>query len=142
MKVLRLYPVFPVFARDATADTVLPKGGGPDGEDPIFCPSGTNVVADFWTFNRNTKGVFGSDAETFRPDRWNDLQLEAWDNMTFGNGLRTCLGRHKALGEASCLMIRLAQTYSILESRDDKPYAGVLQLVGRNKNGCHVAFKK
>lgn len=117
-----------------------PPATDPKVTDPIFCPAGTDVIADFWTFNRDPKGVFGPDAEEFKPERWDVLQLEAWNNMTFDNELRTCLGRYKALDEALCLLMRFAQTFEKLESRDKKPYAGALQLVGRNKNGCHVAF--
>lgn len=40
---LRLYPVVPMNARTATKDTVLPTGGGPDGQSPVFVKKGQDV---------------------------------------------------------------------------------------------------
>lgn len=120
-------------------DTILPKGGGPRGDKPIFCPAGTRVVGDFYTLHRE-EATFGSDPHAFDPDRWNLIEPGPWQNMTFGRGMRACLGRHKALGEASCLLIRLAQNFKRIESRDDAEWAGVVQLVARNINGCKVAL--
>lgn len=60
--------------------------------------------------------------------------------MTFGGGICTCLGRQKALGGASCTLIRLAQSFEKIESKDVRDWAGVLQLAARNINGCKVAL--
>ena len=136
---LRLYPVFPVLARDALVDTTLPTGGGLHGDKPIFAPAGTRVVGDMYTLHRN-ESIFGPNVHTFDPDRWNSIQPGPWQDMTFGGGMRACLGRNKALGEASCTLIRLAQSYKRIESKDSADWAGVLQLVARNINGCKVAL--
>jgi len=40
---LRLYPVVPLNARYANKDTTIPKGGGKDGQAPVFIPRGTTV---------------------------------------------------------------------------------------------------
>ena len=135
---LRIYPVFPVLARDALVDTILPTGGGPNRDKPIFAPAGTRVVADFYTLFRD-ESTFGSDTNLFNPDRWDSIQPGPWQNMAFGGGMRACLGRHKALGEASCVLSRLAQKFQRIESRDDREWAGALQLVARNISGCKVA---
>lgn len=38
-EILRLYPQIPLNVRFATETTLLPKGGGPDGESPISKPA-------------------------------------------------------------------------------------------------------
>lgn len=37
---LRLHPAVPVNARTANKDTVIPRGGGERGEEPVFVPRG------------------------------------------------------------------------------------------------------
>lgn len=40
---LRLYPIVPMNSRSAVVDTVLPVGGGPDGQSPILIKKGTDI---------------------------------------------------------------------------------------------------
>jgi len=40
---LRLHPAVPINARTANKDTTIPKGGGTNGQSPIFIPKGTSV---------------------------------------------------------------------------------------------------
>ena len=63
---LRLYPVFPVLARDALVDTTLPTGGGSQGDKPIFAPAGTRVIAGFYTLHR-IESIHGPHTHTFDP---------------------------------------------------------------------------
>jgi cytochrome P450 len=41
---LRIHPVVPLNSRQATEDTTLPLGGGPDGLAPLFMPKGSIVA--------------------------------------------------------------------------------------------------
>ena len=86
------------------------------------------------------ESIYGPRTEYFEPDRWDSISPGPWQNMAFGGGNRSCLGRHKALGEASCVLIRLAQRYYKLESRDTEDWKGVVQLIVRNPNGCKVGL--
>lgn len=52
--------------------------------------------------------------DTFDPERWNSVQPGPWQDMAFGGGMRACLGRYKALGEASCVILRLANPSKVL----------------------------
>jgi len=54
--------------------------------------------------------------------------------------MRQCVGQEKALGEAACTLIRLAKAFKGIESRDGRDWAGRVQLITRNVNGCWVAF--
>ena len=136
---MRLFPIFPFLARDALQDTVLPAGGGMNGERPIYAAEGSRIVADFYSLHRNEL-IFGPEPDKFNPDRWQYIQPTAWQYMPFGAGLRSCLGQQKALGEASCLLVRMAQTFTRIESKDDRDWAGELQLLAKNHNGCKVAL--
>jgi len=60
--------------------------------------------------------------------------------MTFGGGMRACLGQQKALAEASCTLIRVTQAFKGIESRDDRDWAGDQKLVAKNINGCKVTL--
>ncbi|RDW58872.1 hypothetical protein BP6252_13348 [Coleophoma cylindrospora] len=135
---LRLYPVFARMDRAALVDTTLPVGGGSDNSSPIFVPRGTKVMCQFYALHRNPD-VFGADVETFNPDRWANINPGAWEYMPFGGGQRACLGQNKALNEASYVIWRLAREVKMLQSRDDKDYAGQLMLIVKNANGCKIA---
>ncbi len=55
--------------RTAATDTVLPRGGGPDGTAPLFVRKGTNF--DLWIYAmQHRKDLWGEDADEFRPERW------------------------------------------------------------------------
>ncbi|KAI9710950.1 MAG: hypothetical protein M1820_002387 [Bogoriella megaspora] len=136
---LRLCPVFSTFNRVALRHTTLPTGGGPTKDRPIFVPAGTVVAADFYALHRD-KSFYGPNAESFDPDRWQHMQAGPWHYMGFGGGPRACLGKQKALTEASCALIRFAQAFSRIESRDSNPWTGDQKLVAKNVHGCKVAL--
>ena len=73
MLALRLHPVIPLNSRMAIVDTVLPVGGGPDGQSPLFIPKGQIVSYSVYTMHRR-KDYFGEDADQYNPDRWESLR--------------------------------------------------------------------
>ncbi|KAL9095483.1 MAG: hypothetical protein Q9165_002354 [Trypethelium subeluteriae] len=136
---LRLYPVFPTLARVALVDTVLPRGGGPDGSSPIFAPAGTRALSNFFTLHRD-KFAFGTNVEEFDPDRWERISPDPFEYMAFGAGQRACLGRQKAMAEASVALIRITQRFKRITSRDERAWCGEQRMVCMNVNGCKVAL--
>ena len=97
--VLRLYPSVPLNGRAATKTTVLPTGGGPDGKAPVFVKKGTAVGYAVYIMHRR-KELYGNDAESFRPERWdpnidNEVNLKGigWGYLPFNGGPRVCIGR-------------------------------------------------
>ncbi|KAL8744191.1 MAG: hypothetical protein Q9190_003538 [Brigantiaea leucoxantha] len=88
---LRLGSPTPITVRQATQDTTLPQGGGPDGQDPIFVSKGTTILLDVFLLHRR-EDLWGADVEKFRPERW-DNQDRSWEYLPFGAGLRACIGR-------------------------------------------------
>jgi hypothetical protein len=95
---LRLYPSVPLNFRTALRDTVLPVGGGPDGKAPISIAKGKTVVFCLYALHRR-RDLYGMDATSFRPERWDedmpvpfDSVNTKWGYIPFGAGPRTCLG--------------------------------------------------
>ena len=88
---LRLYPVVPGNSRMAFADTVLPLGGGLDGQSPVFIPKDTIVSYAVYSMHRRND-YYGEDADEFRPERWSTLR-PIWEYLPFNGGPRICIGR-------------------------------------------------
>ena len=94
---LRLHVIVPENSRRAREDTTLPRGGGANGDQPIFIPKGDFVGWSIYTMHRR-KDIFGADAEDFRPERWLDAENETplrpgWAYLPFSGGPRVCIGR-------------------------------------------------
>ncbi|KAL4883334.1 cytochrome P450 [Aspergillus karnatakaensis] len=137
LETLRLYPVLPINARTANVDTTIPRGGGKDGKSPVFIPKGSEVAWNTWSMHRR-KDYFGSDADEFVPERWEHLR-PGWEYLPFNGGPRRCLGEEYALMEAAYTIVRMAQRFSSVESRDDRPWTEKMGVVTSSLYGCHVA---
>jgi cytochrome P450 len=138
---LRLYPVVPTNGRYANKDTVLPRGGGPDGLSPIFIPKGLTVVYSVYTMHRRTD-IFGPDALDFRPERWAPEEglRPGWAYLPFNGGPRICVGQQFALAEASYAIVRLLQEFERVEDRDGEGLVPQLGLTMASANGVKVAM--
>ncbi|CAG8978256.1 hypothetical protein HYALB_00009153, partial [Hymenoscyphus albidus] len=147
-EVSRLYLPVPMNCRTALKDTILPKGGGPDGSQPIMVRKGENVGYTTYVMHRS-KGLYGEDAETFRPERWDiedrsnvvNLCNIGLGYLPFNGGPRLCLGQEFALLEAGFVVTRILQRFRRLEI--DKPVRvgsekQDLTLVLASTDGCRV----
>ena len=105
---------------------------------------------------------FGQDAEDFRPERWicheadetssdvrgrKDVGLQSQldirhsaNYIPFGLGPRRCPAQERAIAETLVVIVRLAQTFKSIESRDERDWQEKAGLVSRNRNGCKVAL--
>jgi len=63
-----MYPVFAHLSRTAIRDTVLPRGGGPDGSQPVAVPKGCPVTCCVYLMQRREQS-WGPDADKFVPER-------------------------------------------------------------------------
>ncbi len=88
---LRFFNVIPANIRIAIRDTILPTGGGEDGTAPIALSKKTAVVIHAAAVHLR-KDIWGPDAESFRPDRWEGRKF-GWDFIPFSGGPRICIGR-------------------------------------------------
>lgn len=120
---LRLYPVVPINLRVALKDTTLPRGGGPNGDQPIFVPKDQKInYAVYWT--HRDVDYWGEDAETFRPERWGNSSAgplgKNWEFLPFNGGPRICLGQQFALTEMGYILARLVQEFSFISLQQDR----------------------
>ncbi|CVK91793.1 related to pisatin demethylase / cytochrome P450 monooxygenase [Fusarium proliferatum] len=93
----------------------------PDGS---FVPPGTSVGINPYVAGRN-KGIYGQDADVYRPERWlqNEGETETAykermrvfnaADLTFGDGSRVCIGRHLAQLELYKIVATLINKYDI-----------------------------
>lgn len=136
---LRLWPPVSQNFREARRDTTLPKGGGADGEKPIFVPKNTRVVFQVFATQRLER-YFGKDAAEFRPERWADTAV-GWLFLPFGSGPRICLGQQFALTEALYVLVRLAQMFPTLVGHDTEyPPRKTSGAIIRHHNGVNVSL--
>jgi cytochrome P450 len=90
----RLYPQIPANVRFALRRTILPTGGGPDGNSPVLIRKGTGVGWSTYHMHR-MESLYGPDSEEFVPERWENTDLErkvGFGFMPFHGGPRMCLG--------------------------------------------------
>lgn len=107
--------------RDVLSDTVLPRGGGPDGHQPIFVPRGSAVVVHMHALQRN-HAAWGDDADSFRPERWLEdskaSQRRGWEYLPFLGGPRICPGQPMVLAQLAYIIVAFALRFREIQSCD------------------------
>lgn len=118
---LRVFPTVPKNFRVANKNTFLVKGGGPDGEDPIFVKKGQSVMYSVYAMHRDPL-IYGEDAHVYRPERWFEEHTRqlGWAYLPFNGGPRICLGQQYALTEASYVIVRLLQSFDNFKTHVDE----------------------
>jgi cytochrome P450 len=96
-------------------DRVVPAGGAVIAG--VVLPAGTEVGAQPDSLHRDY-GVFGDDADTFRPGRWveaTDQQRSLMERsfLGFSTGKRVCLGIHIAMLEIKKLIPRVLMNFRV-----------------------------
>ncbi|KAH6627331.1 cytochrome P450 [Chaetomium tenue] len=116
------------------AGALVPKRV-PDGGDtvlmdgkPVFLSGGTNIGVSMFALQLN-KGIFGDDAEEFRPERWlvekDEKKLATMHRvheLIFGYGKYQCLGKSIALMEVNKAVFELVRNFDMSLARPDKPW--------------------
>ncbi|KAL0577267.1 hypothetical protein V5O48_004724 [Marasmius crinis-equi] len=117
---LRLHPIIPEHLREAAVDDVIPlanpvvdASGSELREIPIT--KGQRIIASTYHYNR-LKQVWGEDAEEWKPERFltntKPTTLGVLGNlMTFGGGVRACLGWRFALLELQVVTAALVESF-------------------------------
>ena len=88
---VRSVGIVPMNERMAIRDTTLPRGGGPDGQDPVFVPKGVQILIPTYSM-QHREDLWGADVDEYKPERWESRKF-GWDFVPFGGGSRHCLGR-------------------------------------------------
>ena len=125
--------------RIAIRDTVLPRGGGPDGSAPTFVPKGTMVTLSNQPKYRDPK-IWGEDVEAFRPGRYEGKVL-GWDFTPFFGGPRICPAQQLVISQSVYLLIRLTREFETMENRDEVfEYVEQIKINAESGNGVKVAL--
>lgn len=140
IQALRLFPPIATNSREASRETVLPHGGGPDGKSPVLIPAGTPVRWSLYSLQRS-KEAFGPDAEEFRPSRWESLRV-GWDYIPFHGGPRVCLGQQFSISQMSYLLYKFFKTFREIEAREEGEPLMRPSITSSFANGCLVAVRK
>ncbi|RCI11102.1 hypothetical protein L249_7309 [Ophiocordyceps polyrhachis-furcata BCC 54312] len=118
---LRLYPSVPFNLRRPLVDTTLPRGGGPDGSEPLPVLAGTPIGYSSIIIQRRpdlyppVSDTF-ADPAVFSPERWANWQPRSQDYIPFNAGPRICLGQQFALTEVCYVLCRIFQRFARVEN--------------------------
>lgn len=98
---LRLYPQLALNFRFANKPTILPRGGGPDGQSPVLIPKGSGVGWSLYHLHR-LESIYGPDSRVYQPQRWESGELIKKAGLgagfvDFNAGPRACLGSTRIL---------------------------------------------
>lgn len=91
LETLRLYPAAPMLLPHESSDDC--KIGG------YNIPRGTILMVNAWAIHRDPK--IWDDPESFKPERFEGVEVEPWKLMPFGMGRRSCPGAglaHRVVG--------------------------------------------
>lgn len=72
----------------ATVDTILPRGGGLDGQSPLMVRAGATVIWSTYALNRDPRW-YGDDWAEFRPLRWEATWTRPKATTTLAAGAST-----------------------------------------------------
>ncbi|KZV96628.1 cytochrome P450 [Exidia glandulosa HHB12029] len=117
---LRLWPVVAFSVRAATRDDVIPLASAVDDgkgqtKSSINIQKGDTLYTPIWLINRDKK-IWGDDADSFRPERWEALAEPAkgipgiqFGLLSFLYGPRACVGHRTwtTLGLIQAVTIRV-----------------------------------
>jgi len=135
---LRLYPTVPITVRQSIRDTFL-------CDQPIA--KDTTLLLSPWAINRS-KQFWGSDAESFNPERWMQKGTANtggastnYAAITFLHGSRSCIGRDFAQAEMKCLTASFFGRYRVkLDMKESDVFpAGVITT--KPKNGMYLKLQ-
>ncbi|CAG7947660.1 unnamed protein product [Penicillium olsonii] len=116
-EIMRVYPVVPFNVRYSLRDTTLPRGGGPDGLEPIGVRAHTRVIYSTMKMQRDPDLYDGPDSKNYYdpqkwiPERWATWQPRPWHFIPFNGGPRICIGQQFATIEMGYTIIRILQAY-------------------------------
>jgi cytochrome P450 len=148
---LRVYPVVPYNVRVALVDTTLPRGGGPDGTEPVAVLKDTPVGYSTLVL-QHRPDIYPShypsdpskpfpDPQKFDPSRWDSWTPKSWTYVPFNGGPRICIGQQFALTEMGYTVVRILQQFSRVEDRSGGEFPGWrTDIVLQPANGVNVAF--
>lgn len=139
---LRIYPSVPFNVRLALKDTTLPRGGGPEGLDPVGILKDTPIA--YSTLLMHRRNDLTPEADKFMPERWEKWQPKHWQYIPFNGGPRICIGQQFALTEMGYTIVRMLQKFEKVENHMNSLDGGKpclkAEIVLQPGDGVRVSF--
>ncbi|KAI8912867.1 cytochrome P450 [Gorgonomyces haynaldii] len=110
---IRLHPAVPGNMAQAIHDDTLPDG------TPV--PAGAQVLYSAYCMARNPN-IWGPDCEEYKPERWLDRTVSAFEYPAFKAGPRICLGKNFAELEGVFVLSCMVRDFEIEVVRKDVTY--------------------
>ena len=122
----------------AKRDTVLPRGGGADGQSPILVKRGTHLSSNVWAMHHDPD-LYPSPF-VFKPERWAGKR-QSWEFVPFLGGPRICPANQQVLTYATYTLVRLTREYAAIENRDPVlQYVELTKMTTRSRNGVKISL--
>ena len=142
---LRLHLAASRIRRTALKDTILPVGGGPECEDPLFIQKGQVIEMDLYTLQRDPRH-WGPDSNLFKPERWLDGKRTLWESKwqyaPFLGGMRMCPAQQQVLTQLAYLLVRMAQEFETIVNEDPVlGYIEQIRMTVESRNGVLISLK-
>ena len=119
--------------------TVLPVGGGVDGNSPLLVEKGEMIEVNFRMLHRE-ESFWGSNAEGFDPGRWETIR-PTWQFTPFSGGPRICPAVKLVYTECEYILASVVREFSKLENRDATlQWVEERRLIWQSKNGAKVGL--
>eukprot|EP00659_Diplonema_papillatum_P023448 gene23448-biopygen14380 len=139
LEALRLNPAVPGTEKVCVKDTTLPSG--------VTVPAGVHVHWCQMSTNR-MPGVYGGDAEIFRPGRWltdDNTVTTRYDDYsypTFNAGPRLCLGKSMAILEGKIGLLTLFSRLRFTRTYPDREVRPCSSVTWQLKPGFEVTVHR
>ena len=125
--------------RTALHNTILPVGGGPDGQSPVFVERGAVVALHLWGLHHD-RDIWGDDVDEFKPQRWVDRR-PMWEFVPFLGGPRICPAQQQVLTQTVYVLVRLVREFAGIENRDStQEYVELTKMTVESRNGVKIAL--
>ena len=125
--------------RTALRDTILPVGGGPDGQSPVLIEQGVIVALNLWGLHHD-RDVWGDDVDEFKPQRWLGKR-PMWEFVPFLGGPRICPAQQQVLTQAIYVLVRLVREFLVIENRDPtQEYVELTKITVESRNGVQIGL--
>ncbi|KAL2870606.1 cytochrome P450 [Aspergillus lucknowensis] len=141
-EVLRFIPPVPLIRRISIIPTTILGHAIPAGTQVLLCP---------YAINRNP-GLWGPDAEEFKPERWispetgkanNDGGMGSnFANLTFSHGPRSCIGQNFAKAELRTLVAVFVSRFRFALAQPDENIVPVGIISVRPRDGLHLRIER
>lgn len=136
---LRLIGPANLSQRVCLADSVLPRGGGVNGGDPVLVLKGDMLVMNFHVLQRDPE-YWGDKSDCFLPERW-ETACPSWVYLPFLGGGRICPAQQMVMGQLAYILVRFVQEFPTMQNRDpEEKFIEEIKMLCESRNGVQVAF--